>query len=209
MLIFSISVNIVAFAIGGWPWDNFGSYILAYAVNLFVFDSLGQLFAAQFKNPILGMLCYIMNWSSSIVFCGLVFRGDDVIWPFRLFYYVLPLRWLFNALTYDIYMPETYNGAELCNPGNEIPGGNGTVCQSVGYFCPDMPSDVSIGCWGREGSQVLSTLHLTYESLSQNGDDNRPLDFGILIGMGLIIKFMFVLKLVQEVRASAAPVAPA
>ena len=55
-----------------------------------VFDNLAQLLALAFANPVLGMLAFLGVWSSSIVFCGLVFRGEDVVWPFRLFYYVMP-----------------------------------------------------------------------------------------------------------------------
>ena len=43
------------------------------------------------------MLAFLGVWSSSIVFCGLVFRGEDVVWPFRLFYYVMPLKWTFGS----------------------------------------------------------------------------------------------------------------
>ena len=50
-----------------------------------VFEALTQLLSTLFANPILGMLAFLMFWSSSIIFCGLVFRGNDVIWPFRTF----------------------------------------------------------------------------------------------------------------------------
>jgi hypothetical protein len=116
LTLLSFAVCVCAFAIGGWPWDNFVTFGLQFAINLWVFDSMAQLLAVIFTNPVLGMLAYLGYWSTSIIFCGLVFRGEDVVWPFRAFYYLMPLKWAFNGLGYDVYMPGAFKGAELCDP---------------------------------------------------------------------------------------------
>ena len=155
LLVLGFVICVFCFLIGGWPFDNYASFCLQYSANLLVFESLAQLLAVAFRNPIVGMLIFLMYWSSCIMFCGLVFRGTDVIWPIRSFYYALPLRWLFNGVGYDIYTPATFDGAELCTPGAVITGGTG-VCPSTGFFCPGESG--TLGCYGRTGPQVREAL---------------------------------------------------
>ena len=153
LVLLSFAINVLVFAVGGWPWDNFVTFVLQYACNLFVFESLAQLLIVALPNPILGMLAFLMYWTTSIVFCGLVFRGGDVIWPFRLLYYVMPLRWLFNGLGYDLYTPSTYDGAFECVPGENVETDQGiATCAATGFYCTD--ASQSLGCYGRTGSQV-------------------------------------------------------
>jgi len=202
LLALALATCTVVFLVGNWPWDNFGSFVIAYAIQLLVFESLAQLLAIVFANPIIGMLCFLMYWSSSIVFCGLVFRGADVVWPFRAFYYTLPMKWSFNSLGYDIYHPAVYNGAADCVPGANVTTDQGAaVCPTSGFYCSD--ASQTLGCYGRDGEQVLSTLHLTYESL--NSDDERLMDAGIMLVMVAILKVSFAAVLVRAVLASDSP----
>ena len=199
LIVLAAAINICAFAIGGWPFDNYLTSILVFAINLMVFDSLAQLLAILFKNPVIGMLAFLGVWSSSIVFCGLVFRGGDVIWPFRLFYYALPLKWLFNAIGYDVYTPDTFSGATSCEPGAAL--ASGAVCPPTGYYCEGAAT--SFGCWGRTGQQVLDTLHLSYESLTS--EDQRPFDVVILLIMVAVLKIGYVMVLWSKVSATDSP----
>ena len=202
LILLSFAINVCVFAVGNWPWDNFATFVLQYACNLFVFEALTQLLSTLFANPILGMLAFLMFWSSSIIFCGLVFRGNDVIWPFRTFYYTLPLRWLFNSVGYDIYTPATYDGAYDCVPGTNVTTDQGNAtCAETGFYCTD--ASTSLGCYGRTGSQVLSTLHLTYESL--DSADDRLMDFIIMLSMGLGFKLQFAIFLMRAVSVSDSP----
>ena len=204
LVILAFIINVFSFAIGGWPWDNFITYVFLYSINLWVFDSLAQLLAVLFKNPVIGMLGYLGFWSSSIVFCGLVFRGGDVVWPFRALYYALPLKWLFNATGYDVFGPtRSYSGAELCTPGENVTGADGAVysCTAGGFYCEG--AKTSFGCWGNTGSQVLQTLHMSYESLDDK--DERLLDFGILIAFVASLKMAYTFALWRIVSASDSP----
>jgi len=202
LIILSFAINVIAFAIGGWPWDNFIYFALEYAASLFVFESFAQLLSVACKNPIIGLLHFMNAWAGSIVFCGLVFRGGDVIWPFRILYYIMPLKWLFNALGYDIFTPAVYSGATICANGTAVTSNQGVaICQPAGFFCAD--ASKSIGCYGHTGSQVLTTLHLTYESLGP--EDERALDVLILIGMAAFLKICYAILLWREVRSSDAP----
>ena len=60
LLILGFAINVLVFAVGGWPWDNFVTFVLQYTCNLFVFESLTQLIAVSFPNPITGMLAFLL-----------------------------------------------------------------------------------------------------------------------------------------------------
>jgi len=204
MILMSLLIMACAYAIGGWPWDNFISGMLIYACSLWVFESLAQLLASVFANPIVGMLGFMMTWATSILFCGLVFKGSDVIWPFRLMYYIMPLRWIFNGLGYDIFAPAIYEGAYMCNPGDAVIVNNATTtCNDapLNYYCPGARS--SLECYGQTGIEILATLHQTYESLDIY--DDRLMDVGILLGMVAFLKFNFFGQLWHLVSSSATP----
>jgi len=203
LILLGIGINVCCFAIGGWPWDNFVTFVLMYSINLWAFDSLAQLLAVVFKSPVLAMLAYLGVWSTSIIFCGLVFRGNDVVWPFRAFFYMMPLKWLFNATGYDIYMPGEFSGAELCTPGATITAEDGSIstCTDAGFYCEGATS--SFGCWGRTGEQVLQTLHMTYESLEPS--DGRLLDLAVLLGMVVALKIGYTATLWRAVTISDSP----
>jgi len=207
LFILAVGINIAAFAVGGWPWDNFLTFSVTITCTLMVFDNLAQLLAVAFVNPVIGMLAFLGFWSSSIVFCGLVFRGEDVVWPFRLFYYVMPLKWTFGSAGYDLFMPSDFSGAEICVPGAEIRYADDTVstCSPVGYYCDGMTS--SFGCWGRTGTQVLDTLKMSYESLSST--DYRGRDLGVLLAMTAALKLGYIFILMKKVSATDSPQKPA
>lgn len=51
----------------------------------------------------------------SLLFCGFVFRGTEVIWPFRAFYYIMPFQWFFNSAIYLGFEFAQYDGAVECD----------------------------------------------------------------------------------------------
>ena len=63
MFAFAIFAALPAFAIGGWPWDNFVTFWLAYTASMWAFECLSQLMSL-IPNPILGMLSFVSAWSA-------------------------------------------------------------------------------------------------------------------------------------------------
>jgi len=187
----SIFVLLPAFGIGGWDWSNFGTFFIAYAASTWGWECLAQLLSLQ-SNPVLGMLNFVNAWSAGLLFCGLLFRGEDVIWPLRLFYYVLPLKWLFNSAAYDIYTPVVYPDAELCTPGSD------PMCSMLGYKCANL---TSINCFGHTGAQVLDTLHYSFPTLSSK--DERGLDIACILGFSVALKVMYAIGLVLVTKSKA------
>jgi len=186
MLAIAVCACVPGFAIGGFPWDNFITFVLAYAVNLFAFECIGQ-FCSLIPNPIVGMLMFMNMWASSIIFCGLVFRGEEVIWPFRLFVYIFPIKYLFNSCAYDIFTASTYTGAAPCTPGSLMNTSFGEqYCSPDAFYCESVPLTQ---CFGYKGEQILRSLHRSYETL--NDKDERLFNFVIMVVIALVYKVQY------------------
>ena len=138
------------------------------------------------------MLSFVMMWTSAILFCGLVFRGEDCIWPLRAFYYVMPLKWVFNSAAWDIYMPAEYPDAENCVYGVD------PACTALGYKCPALSS---LECFGHTGAQVLDTLSYSYDTLGSK--DERWFDILLALAFALLMKFLYAVGLMISVQATA------
>lgn len=132
------------------------------------------------------------RWASSIIFCGLVFRGEEVIWPLRTFYYILPMKWLFNSAAYDVYMPAVYTDAQLCTPMVD------PACTMAGFKCANL---TSINCFGHTGEQVLDTLHYSFDALTS--DDERALDLGAILAFAVAVKLMYAVGVVMATKSTA------
>jgi len=111
------------------------------------------------RNPIIGILSFLMAWFVSYTFLGLFVNATDVVWPLRAVAYISPLGWAYSALIYVIFKDATYDGAVACpiDPEN---------CP-LGYVCNGTSAFL---CYGYDGGQILSTLHVQYHNL-ENSDN--------------------------------------
>jgi ABC-type multidrug transport system ATPase subunit len=78
---FALSVGLYGMA--DFDPDYFFTMIFVHAVALWSFECMGQLFAVQFDNPLLGMLQMQNMWFSAFLFSEFFLPQDNVIWPFR------------------------------------------------------------------------------------------------------------------------------
>ena len=129
------------------------------------------------------MLNFINYWFAAFLFAGFLIPEEDVVWPFRAFFWVLPLKWSVRSINYLNEIDETYAGADLCTSlgetgcyyhGNELPG----------WKCAKVPSQL---CYGRNGDQVLDSLGENYTIISS--DNTTAMDFGIIIAIGVVFQF--------------------
>jgi len=191
MFALTLCAILPAFAIGGWSFDNFFTFLISYACMAWAWECLAQLMSLM-SNPVLGMLNFVSAWSAGILFCGLVFRAEDCIWPLRALVYILPLSWQFNSAAYDVFMPARYSDAELCTPGST------PQCTSFGYVCPNL---TSLYCFGHTGAQVLETLHLSYDTLDSK--DTRAFNVSMILVFAVFLKLCYGLGVWRATRATA------
>jgi hypothetical protein len=117
---------------------------------------------------------------------------DDVIWPFKVFTYILPLNWGLRSMMFLEFNDATFSGAELCtesvaegclhhltDSGEEI---------QPGWRCDDSVSILQ--CTGRNGDQVLDSLGYNYQSISS--EDTVGSDIGICLAIAVVTKICYV-----------------
>lgn len=187
MFILAIFIDAVpGFAIANFYAPHFLEITAMYACILFAFESIARTCSVVFDNPLLGMLNFIQYWFAAFLFAGFLIPEEDVVWPFRAFFWILPLKWSVRTIVYLNEIDAKYSGAELCNTydptsdclyhGNELPG----------WRCPSEPAQL---CYGRNGDQVLDSLGENYTIISS--DSTTALDFGIIIAIGVVFQFLY------------------
>lgn len=188
-------VGIPGFAIGNMYAPNFGSIIAIYACILFSYECIARCFSVAFPNPLLGMLGYMNVWFTSFLFAGVMIPKDQVIWPFRVFVYILPLNWGISTLAYLDAIDATYTGAYACaapertdclyhytDTGVQLLPGWTCSVTAGGAYNP-------LQCYGYQGWQILDSLSMNYDSISSWNHVSR--NFGIIIAIAITMWCMY------------------
>eukprot|EP00961_Rhodomonas_salina_P263591 3562368-Rhodomonas_salina.1 len=188
MFILSVSaIGVGSYGISNFYGPNFGQMMVLIAASLWAFECMAQALSVLFKNPLLGMLTFMNMWFAAFLFAGVMVPIDNVIWPFRLLAYVLPLRWTLSSMMTIEFKDTTYSGA--------VPANN-----ELGYTCPEF-KDVT--CYGITGNQVLSSLGESYKSFGR--EDNVTRDIGIILAIAGVWKLAFCVMLWRKATAMQQP----
>jgi len=179
MLVSSFVLMIPVFAIGRLPWGAFAKCWLLWTLCLWVWESLAQLMSIA-PHFLLGMVNYQGMWFLGLLVGGVVVRIENVIWPFRAFFYIIPYRYLNKAIYKTIFIDTPpYEGAELCDTLS-----NHTGCP-LGFTCPGRTS--LQGCSGVTGRQILTSLQQVYEAADPDSD--------VAFNVGMVLMLLAVFKL--------------
>lgn len=179
-----IALSVMAIALGGYGISNYHAaqflpMLGIYTLTIWSFECAAELQAIQFGNPLVGMLMFMNIWFSSFLFAGVMVPERDVIWPFRLFTYTLPLRWFLSGAMFIDFKDTTFSGAY-------------PVATGRGYACPLEGVDDRV-CYGYTGRQVLDSIGATYKSISS--EDTVGMDCLYILIIGLVFKLSAVLLL--------------
>eukprot|EP00962_Isochrysis_galbana_P038088 scaffold13456_cov115-Isochrysis_galbana.AAC.6 len=190
------------------PWSSFGLALLSIAANLWTFEGMGQLFSLM-PNVLLGMMNFMSIWFAGFLFSGLFVRIPEVIWPFRLFCYILPLGYTSQTFMWSIMkeVPD-YNGAELCDdalrgltdPLTNLPSHPCGINPSVKFYCPD---ESPITCFGVTGDQILDSVGVNYAAFSS--EDLYARNIGIVLGIGAAFRLVYLVWMISKCRTSEEP----
>jgi len=156
--------------------DGFFTAVYLNAACLWSFECLAQFFSLL--PPIMGILGYLNTWFMAFLFSGQFLKFDDVIWPFRLLCYTMPLRYGLATQVYNDMIDVELDGAVLCDTFE-------LGCRS-GFICPNISA---LQCFGRTGAQVLDSLHHRFELYSSS---TSILDESLaLVGIAATFKISF------------------
>eukprot|EP01052_Picozoa_sp_SAG31_P005941 SAG31_NODE_269_length_18741_cov_11.185441_5_plen_1316_part_00 len=183
VVVSSLILLLPVFSIGGWPWDAFLDSWLLWTLGLWVWESLAQLMSIA-PHFVLGMLNYQGMWFLGLLVGGIVIRIEDVVWPFRAFFYIIPYRYLNKAIYKTIFMSTPpYEGAILCDSAADPVG-----CP-LGFTCPGRST--LQGCSGVTGRQMLTSLNQVYEAADPDAD--------ITFNVAMVVALMGAFKLTYHV----------
>ena len=145
---------------------------------------------------------FMNNWFSAFLFAGIMIKGEDVIWPFRLLCYILPLRWGVQGMLYIEYKGATFEGADtaVCPAAlaaNPPPGCtyHPGLMPADGFKCP---GSTQAGCYGYTGAQVLESIHNRYEIATS--EDIVVRNFGYLLAIALVFKLQYFGMLMMRMK---------
>jgi hypothetical protein len=147
----------------------------------------------------MGMMNFMQFWFGAFLFCGVFVAVEDIVWPFKLFSYIMPYRYAIRSLVYNEFIDTKFEGAVLCDPNidencNSMPGKGGP---HDGWTC----GSNSDNCYGREGWQVIYTLATDFNIMRTK--DLTWSDFGIIILIAVVLKIGYMMMMDVKSRSSS------
>mmetsp|Transcript_4727 Transcript_4727/g.11152 ORF Transcript_4727/g.11152 Transcript_4727/m.11152 type:complete len:664 (-) Transcript_4727:210-2201(-) len=151
---------------------NYAVYMVMFAISIFVFECIAEVLSVAFLNPLLGMLCFLSIWFTAFLFAGTFLPADDLPVVIRWIYYVMPLSHTFDAFSYHVFSGETW-------PSCILEANAGAICIDFSQVPGEEPSTLIL--------QVLSKI-----IPNVTGEDNRMEAMGIILGMALGYKLLYI-----------------
>ena len=204
-LLAASALSVAGYGIIDFNGERYGEMLLIYACLMYAFESLAQMLSVSFSNPLMGMLNFMQLWFSSFLFSGMFIKITDIVWPFRVFSYILPFRYAAQSLVYQEFIAKPFRGAELCDPADtgclSLSGDTGV---NDGWQCPGLSDDAV--CYGREGWQVLDTVGQSYEIISS--DNTTWMNVGILLAISAVARIIYVVLMLHKSNQASTITAP-
>jgi ABC-type multidrug transport system ATPase subunit len=209
MFLVAICGLVPLYAVAAWPWESLPTVWLVFGTFLVAFEMAAQLFSLDGK-VLFGLLNFQNIWVTSFIFSGIFVTREDVIWPLRVFTYILPFGWgtrsFFWALFHDwgVDGSDGFSGTAPCDPGlpgcfsDAVRGSPGT-----GFFCPGLPA---VECWGDVGPRILDSIGSVYRILTS--ENTLAADLGYLVAIAAAFKALYLLRLASLLRLRAVPRRP-
>ena len=194
-------LSVAGYGITDFNGERYGEMLAIYACLMLAFESLAQMLSVAYSNPLMGMLSFMQLWFSSFLFSGLYIAISDIVWPFRVFSYILPFRYAIQALVYQEFIAKPFRGADLCDPVDTgCLSHSGDTGANEGWQCPDLYADEV--CYGREGWQVLDTINQSFDVISS--DNITWVNVGILLAISGVARVIYVLQIIQKCNQASA-----
>jgi len=185
MVIIALCSTILSgFVVGKWDWGAFLEIEGLLILGLWLYESLAQLLAVS-VGPALATMSVTCFWLVAFLFGGALIRQEDVPWPFRIFAYIAPYRYMSKSATYAEFARITFEGAERQPDGS--------------FECP--PETGTVGCFGITGKEVLNSLSAVVYNLDSENTFWR--DFGIVTGIAVLFKVLFIAVAYYKVTRAA------
>lgn len=178
------ALGIPGYAIGNFWGPNFGTMVVVYAAAMFAFESIAQVLSVVAANPLLGMLAYVGTWFSGFLFAGFLIPVDEIVWPFRVLAYVLPLRYTVRSMAFLEFSDTTW---EACSESTNSTCGSAEIC----YGDPLVTGR-------QDGRDVLESLSEVFATVDR--ESHLVLDTVIVLALAVFCKVCYIAQLIYLVN---------
>jgi hypothetical protein len=169
IFIFAIfALGIPSILIMDFPGDKFGGAILLWSAVMYVFECAAEFFSVWLSDPILGMMAYTSYWFGFFLFSGFLISVDDLVYPFKIFYYIFPFSYYIRSQMYNLLIDTTW---VPCDPANNT--ANSPVCEPF-------PS----------GAKILDGIGLSFPVI--NSENTYWQDIATIIALALVFKIGYI-----------------
>merc|ERR1712137_745816 len=104
MLLLSVCALVLPkYGVANGNLSNLVPSVAVMASFLWSFEQGAVFLSVAFENPLMGMLCSIVLWFTNFLFSGAFLKPEFVSWPWKLFTYLVPLRWTLASMNYLEY----------------------------------------------------------------------------------------------------------
>merc|ERR1712226_807472 len=169
-LLYIVALLIPAYAIMDYPFEHFVQGMLLWSVGLHCFEAWAQIISVSFGNPLLGMMAYINVFFVSFLFAGFLISEKDLVWPFKLFYYIMPMKYSVRGTFYQDMIDSKYKACNMTEP-------------------PPL-------CYGQDGKDVLDRV--SYILPVYSSEDTFAEDIGLLYVILAVLKALYFVLLIVK-----------
>lgn len=183
MFFFAIcALGPAAYGLANFNGDDFFLYVLIWTSAIYAWEAMAEVLALSFDNPLFGMMQFMGLWFSAFLYGGFLIPGDDMVWPLKVFYYILPIKYSVRSMVWAEYHQSTWDACK----GSATPG----TYQSNGELC-----------YGKDGKDVLETLNSIFPLFSAENEVLGDIMFCICIAV--VFKIIYCVMLIQKSKASS------
>ena len=112
MFIFAIFALGQAYLLMDYYKPNFGLMILVWSCMIYSWEAMAEMLSVMFDNPLIGMMLFMGQWFNAFLFGGFLIPGEDMIWPLKIFYYPLPIKYTTRSMNYIDNIDAEYDACE-------------------------------------------------------------------------------------------------
>jgi len=182
VFLIALTLLIPIYAFADYPAKSIGQVFLLLFALFSTFDAVAELFCYDGREMgavnMLGLMTFYALGSGAFV------GGDDIIWPFRIFYHISPAHWYLTGMHNAIFKNiEDFSGAVVDSSS------------SSGFKC----NEDQIVCHGATGEQILRSLHAIYPAI------DASVHFGVAVGWIFLTTAVLKIMAFARIYAETAP----
>ena len=165
------ALGVPAYLVTNFAPEGFGIMMLLWAVSIYCWEAISEVLAVSFDNPLMGVMQFMGIWFSAFLYGGFLIPGEDMVWPLKIFFYIMPIKYTVRSMVYTDFHFSEYDSCDKSKYRNEL-------------------------CFGEynqkknDGDEVLDGIGDVYPLITSK--DYSWEDVGVLLAMAVFYKAVYV-----------------